>query len=333
MYSWMPLHLAVEDEAGIHHQPHAPLDVPGERFLVRPLDRGPLLLEGGVPRERLEKPQTIEVRLPPLADRLGDEARETGIAAQEPAPGSDAVRLVVDPAREQLLEVGEGGAPEYRGVEAGDAVDREASRHAEVRHVYLAGVVHDGHALLARLVAREAHAHGRAQAPVDLLDDLQVPRQQPLQEVGGPLLERLGQDRVVGVGDRALGQRPRIVPAETLLVHQHAHQLRDGERRVRVVQLEDGLLRKVRPGPPLALPEAPDHVLQRRGHEEVLLLEPQLLAGVLVVRRVEHLGDVLAAGLVLDRLHVLPAVEAREVELAASSGRTTAAASSRSPLP
>jgi hypothetical protein len=35
----------------------------------------------------------------------------------------------------------------------------------------------------------------------------------------------------------------------------------------------------------------PDHVLQRAGDEEVLLLEAQLLAGLGLVVGVEHLGD------------------------------------------
>lgn len=36
--------------------------------------------------------------------------------------------------------------------------------------------------------------------PVDLIDDLQVSRQQILEEVDGPALQSFGQDCVVGVG-------------------------------------------------------------------------------------------------------------------------------------
>lgn len=45
---------------------------------------------------------------------------------------------------------------------------------------------------------------------VDLVDDLQVSGQQLLQQLHRPALQSLGQDRVVGVGKRALGQVPGL---------------------------------------------------------------------------------------------------------------------------
>ena len=83
-----------------------------------------------------------------------------------------------------------------------------------------------------------------------------------------------------------------------------------------VVELDRDLRRELVPAP-RPLPEAPEDVLQGGGDEEVLLLEPQLLAGVLVVRGIEDLGDVLGLVLVLHRPHVFAGVEAQEVELAA----------------
>jgi hypothetical protein len=43
------------------------------------------------------------------------------------------------------------------------------------------------------------------EAAVDLVDDLQLARQQHLEPGERPLLQRLGQQRVVGVGERADG--------------------------------------------------------------------------------------------------------------------------------
>ena len=69
-----------------------------------------------------------------------------------------------------------------------------------------------------------------------------------------------------------------------------------------------------------ALEEQPDGVLQRARHEEVLLLEPQLLAGRARVVRVEHLGQILAADLLIHRAPVLADLERVEVELLVGRG-------------
>ena len=65
---------------------------------------------------------------------------------------------------------------------------------------------------------------------------------QSLEELDRPLLQGLGQQRVVGVGQGADGQVPRLVPAELGLVEQDAHQLGDGHRRVGVVELDGDLV-------------------------------------------------------------------------------------------
>ena len=63
-----------------------------------------------------------------------------------------------------------------------------------------------------------------------------------------------------------------------------------GDRWLRVVELYRDLLRKI--AQVIVLPLVyPDYVLERRRDEEVLLLEPQELARVVVVVGVEELGD------------------------------------------
>ena len=57
-----------------------------------------------------------------------------------------------------------------------------------------------------------------------------------------------------------------------------------------------------------------DHVLQRAGDEEELLLEAEGLALDHLVVRIEHLGDVLRMHLVLDRAVVVAVVEGGEIE-------------------
>ena len=125
-------------------------------------------------------------------------------------------------------------------------------------------------------------------------------------------LQRLGQQGVVGVGEGRAGDLPGLVPVHAVLVDQQAHQLGHGDRRVGVVELDGELLVEARPGRPASLDAGADHVLQRAGDEEVLLLQPQLLARLGLVVGVEHLGDVLGDHLVLDRAVVVADVEGRK---------------------
>jgi hypothetical protein len=73
-----------------------------------------------------------------------------------------------------------------------------------------------------------------------------------------------------------------------------------------------------------ALLVAAQDVLQRGGDEEVLLLEPQLLALKDVVSGVEHPGDVLGAGLGLDGPFIVAAIEVAQIELVRGLGRPQA---------
>ena len=65
-------------------------------------------------------------------------------------------------------------------------------------------------------------------APVDLVDDVEVARQQVLEQVDGPALQGFGQDRVVGVGTRAHHNVPGLDTAgirrspSSLIHHGHA---------------------------------------------------------------------------------------------------------------
>src|ERR1700730_6997897 len=52
-----------------------------------------------------------------------------------------------------------------------------------------------------------------------------------------PLLQCLGQQRVIGVRERADGDLPGFVPWDVVKVDKNAHQLGDSDARMRVVEL------------------------------------------------------------------------------------------------
>jgi hypothetical protein len=102
------------------------------------------------------------------------------------------------------------------------------------------------------------------------VDELQVARQQALEQAHRPHLQRLGQQRVAGVGEALRWVMSQASSqSSTFLVDQDAHQLGDGDHRMGVVELDDELVGKR----PVAVAElVADDVLAASRHEEVLLL-------------------------------------------------------------
>ena len=121
---------------------------------------------------------------------------------------------------------------------------------------------------------------------IDFVNDLHVPREQSLERRHRPGLERLRQQRVVGVVEYGGGDRPGEVPWHAVQVDQEPHQLRHSNGRVRVVQLNGGMIRKRRELS-LQLLVAADEILQRRRGKEVFLTQPQIKACRRVVARIE----------------------------------------------
>ena len=156
---------------------------------------------------------------------------QAGVALLQPAARRDAVGLVVDAVRDTA------GARSLKTVSfmssvcsADDAVDRVRADEGEVAHAHppLAALVDQARSL--RISASVIPCSSRAdfsRRGVDLVDDLHVPRQQPLEQRHRPALQRLGQQRVVGVGDGAAGELPGLVEVELVDVDEQPHQLGD----------------------------------------------------------------------------------------------------------
>ena len=67
-------------------------------------------------------------------------------------------------------------------------------------------------------------------------------RQHDLEPCDRPFLERFGQQRVVRVRQRPSREVPGLVPTEVCFVEQNPHQLGDGHRRMRIVELDGDFL-------------------------------------------------------------------------------------------
>ena len=139
----------------------------------------------------------------------------------------------------------------------------------------------------------QAHGpHFLPEAAVDFHGDFVHAVEQLLENGAIPLLQGLGQHRVVGVGEGLRDHFPGVLPTHVVLVEQQAHELRDGQHRVGVVQLDAIIFAEVTQIIAVLFDIVGDHCLQRGGHEEVLLPHPQHLAGVGGVVGVEHAAQV-----------------------------------------
>ncbi len=214
---------------------------------------------------------------------------ELRIGQQEPAPGRDAVGLVAEALGERLGQVLDRHRAQQLGVDGRHAVGAVRADNGQVGHadVLDRAFLDEAHARQSPFVAREAGAHRVEEPAVDLEDDLQMTRQHLLEPLDRPLLQGFGQERVVRVGERLLGEVPGLVPSQVRIVEEDAHQLGDGQGRVRVVELDGDLVGQRAPVG-VALPEAPHEIGQRAGDQEILLHEAQRLSHARRVVGIEH---------------------------------------------
>ena len=300
------LDLDVEDGVGVQGDPLLALGPAGKGLLVVPLD----LLQPGEHRrvigEAVQVRQVPGVGEIPVADAVPDQAVQAGVDLADPAAVVHAVGDVSELVRLHAAGVPEHVAAENVGVQGGHAVDGHAPGDAEIGHVHHA-VPDNRHFLRLFGVVIEV-VHLLLPAPRDLLHDLPDAGQQGLEQPLGPALQCLGQHGVVGIGHGVAGDVPGLVPAQARVVDEDAHQLRDHQRRVGVVDLDDVLLVEVLQGA-VGLDVPAGDGLQGGRHEEILLLQPQGLALVVVVLGIEDGADGVGHGPLLVGLQVLPLAE------------------------
>ncbi len=98
-----------------------------------------------------------------------------------------------------------------------------------------------------------------------------------------------------------------------MLVHEKAHQFRDRERRMRVVELDCGVVGQ-RKQAAMLREMVCDEILQRRRGEEIFLPKAQFLALRAGIARIEDFRDGARARLPVLRLDMVALVEGVEVQ-------------------
>ena len=157
-------------------------------------------------------------------------------------------------------------------------------RHIDLSVLDDGDIVHD----IAVSVVRKLET----ETAVDLLDDHVDARQQLADILHRPLLQRFRHDRMVGVCDGVLRDIPGLIPVIAEIIEQHAHQLWNAQHRMGVVELDGDLLMQV-VQVRIAAQMPPDDLIDAGAHEEVFLLQAQLLAMLSGIIRIDVAGDLL----------------------------------------
>ncbi len=136
-------------------------------------------------------------------------------------------------------------------------------------------------------------------------------RQHSLEQWHRPGLERLRQQRMVGVIEQRRRDRPRNVPRNAVQVDQQPHEFGNGDGRMRVVELDRGMVGQQRQLTVQLLVPA-DEILQRRGCEEEFLTQPQDFAGRCFVAGIQDARNRLEPNAIGQRADVVAAIEVLE---------------------
>src|SRR5882762_2179799 len=304
------LHLHVEQGVDADLDAGAPDDLVGEPLLVGSLDAAKLAAKFRIIGGAGQAPELFEIVFPRRPQAFRQQRRQAGIRLFQPAAHRDSVGHIDESIGIQVGKTGKHLFAHEVGVQLSDPVDPMTADDRKMRHSHpaIALVVDDRQAPAAVKISGVVRFDRLQKIAVDQIDDLQMPRQQALEHRHGPRLERLRQQRVIGVRKHSGRDLPAFGPRQAVLVDQQAHELRNRHRRVRVVQLNGDRVRNGRERAPLAQMRRQD-VLQARADEEILLLEPQLLALRRGVVRVQHARQVLGFQLLLHGGRIVAGIE------------------------
>ena len=169
-------------------------------------------------------------------DYIVEQAGKRGVGSLDPAAEGDAVGLIGELLGVDLVERMKLGVLQDFGVECSDAVDGEAKVDVHVGHVDGVVFVDDGNARVVVLGLCDL---------IELDDNVGDGRGDLLQAGERPLLERLGKNRVVSVGDHGAYDGHGLVKLDVVLGGEQANELGDDHGGVRVVNLDHGVVGQI----------------------------------------------------------------------------------------
>ncbi len=214
-----------------------------------------------------------QIAQPVWACFFADQRSQLGVALQEPAPLGNAIGHIGQFVGFQGIKMGKDLFFENGGMQFGDAIDAVAANQSEMGHAHLGFVeaCFQDRDLLQQFTLMGGLQIDRIQkAPVDLLNQLQMARQQLFQHRHRPFFQGFGHDRVVGIRQAAGGEVPGFFPGQVVFVDKEPHQLSHCQSRVGIVHLDRHFIGKglkIRVGFEVAAKD----ILQSGADKEILL--------------------------------------------------------------
>src|SRR5208282_1735387 len=151
------------------------------------------------------------------------------------------------------------------------AADDRQMRHADLDFV---AVLNDRYALEAFRIVAPDRLRVRQKTPIDLVNDLQMARHDSFKQAHRPSFQRFRQKRVISICDRGAGNLPRNRPLQIVLVDENAHQLRNSQCGMSVIELNSHL-RWESTEVFTTSGESPYYIVHRAGHKEIFLQQPE----------------------------------------------------------
>src|SRR4030095_336357 len=176
-----PFHLDIEERLRIDNDAGAFLDKAGQGALVVGFDRLPLSLKTGIDGKGLDAFKLfLQSGYPSIADLAGNQRAQLRIAQHDPAPRRNAIGHIRKLFRHYGVEVAQHVLFEQLAMERRDAIDRVAADAGEMRHAHIpfSGFIDQRQAPEYFVVAWITRAHAVEEVAIDLVDDLQVARQE-----------------------------------------------------------------------------------------------------------------------------------------------------------
>ncbi len=188
--------------------------------------------------------------------------------------------------------------------------------NAELSHaqVLFQAFFDDGDVAHSQDVSGIAPAHLFHDELVDLIDDGQMAGKQLFKQRYAPAFQGFWQNGVVCIRKYLFTDLPSFVEAHAFFIDKDAHQLRNCQSGMSVVQLNADFVGKSGKTVVILLPLIKD-VLQGCRYEEVFLLQPQDLAQMYVIVRIQYFADVFADVFLFYCFHVVATIEVFKIKL------------------
>ena len=303
------LDLDVKDHVRIQGHAFTLQNFGTELLFLRFLDSVEFVAEGLVDL-RLKELELIKICFEARSDLVGNEPAQLRVTKAQPPPLGNAVGLVLETLRIQLIPVGKDVVLQDFAVQGCHAVDCVGGISGQFRHMDAA--VEDNAQGWSDFFP--GFFHLPAETGVNLPDDGNDLRADGGKQGQVPFFQGFLHDGVVRISKGVAGDEERVLKGNTILTKQ-ADQFRNCHGGMGVVQLGSHFFGKEGIVAAMALPVSPKDILHRGGNQHILLLDPELFAFLFRVVGIKELGDILSLVFVRCGLGVILAVEDSKIHL------------------